>query len=1096
MTEHTIDFNVLDATLRKVLSENTAQAVFKHLGDLENKRSLIMSRWVWELMQNGRDVAKDTGLAVELAVEQEQLNFRHNGRPFNDEEIAHLIYHGSTKQTQSDSIGHFGSGFISTHLISKQVRVRGRMEDGNHFEFILDRNGNSPEALSDVMDKSWDEFKKSLTINSDNADGDYTTEFTYFLTSEPNELIDSGLLSLRICAPYVLAFNSNIASISIKQGQTIIFRKSEEQVLDSPISITTVTCTAEDNVNDLYVAVASKDSVSVAAQLRTFEGGFATDLDQSTPRIFLAFPLSGTESFCFPTIINSELFGPREDRDGIYLAIGENEVNEQNQQLFRQACGLLQELVVFASSQHWKDAHVLAMPGTFEKKEWFKEEWLKKTINEDLIQKLRHSNIVTSLGGGEVCPKDAWLPIENGASKLEDLWDLTASLREAQSKLPIRTVARDWSVILERWSTFCDKSSEDVTAESWTVEKLARHTSDAGTLSNLGQLLVQEADPIHFLNELHRIILAAGLVRLFDELNLLPNQNGDFKKRNDELFRESHIGSKLKEIAEKLGLDMKGKLLHTGIISNGLSELLRPKIESEVLSEVLEELNRQSAENSHSVDFCQANFELFSWAVERDAAYLEGFPVIMASSEDDEVTIKYLSNKALDQQERVLSPPECWPQLAQEYAHLFPRQYILSTTYYEYCPRLEIWEKLDQQGYLHLVPIYTTRESLNAFLPDSILPEIGKRETDHETKREVDVTTIAFLDKKDIGLIDTARKSKSKAIDLIRFLLLYVIEQDSTAFDELDAECECDQIHRYYRAGWLIPLRIRKWIPTGKGKSDYPSAESLSALLEDSGDVSELFGEKASALLIKALGISVADLIFRTVTSDEGDRVVLSQYAAEMFKATGKNKGRIKSLTEEISAHPEILDQIEERKRIRERVYTNQRVGGIVETLLAQALRESKILVERTGVGSDFTLEAEPDPDAHDTRLELNKSGISFLLEVKATTGFEARLTPKQAETAVKNVEHFIVCMVKLPSSDVSEDDVIRGARFVFNIGTQLQPLWDEYDFVRTAIKDAETQRNDIELVMTEFGTRFKIGDSIWRSGMRFGEAIKYFKNV
>jgi len=50
--------------------------------------------------------------------------------PFEPKEIVHLIFHGSTKFDTRDELARFGSGFLSTHLVSRVVRVRGRLTDG------------------------------------------------------------------------------------------------------------------------------------------------------------------------------------------------------------------------------------------------------------------------------------------------------------------------------------------------------------------------------------------------------------------------------------------------------------------------------------------------------------------------------------------------------------------------------------------------------------------------------------------------------------------------------------------------------------------------------------------------------------------------------------------------------------------------------------------------------------------------------------------------------------------------------------------------------------------------------------------------------
>ena len=78
----------------KVLAENTAQAVHKHLVTLVREESRFRSRWVWELLQNARDAAPISGVRVWIISEPNRLVFRHTGLPFKNEDVAHLIYHG------------------------------------------------------------------------------------------------------------------------------------------------------------------------------------------------------------------------------------------------------------------------------------------------------------------------------------------------------------------------------------------------------------------------------------------------------------------------------------------------------------------------------------------------------------------------------------------------------------------------------------------------------------------------------------------------------------------------------------------------------------------------------------------------------------------------------------------------------------------------------------------------------------------------------------------------------------------------------------------------------------------------------------------
>jgi len=140
---------------RRALIDNTAQDVFNVLKDLTNQSSLHASRWIWELLQNALDAAvQGRGLRVTVALTGDAFVFRHNGSPFTMDQVAHLIRHGSTKYQQESQVGRFGTGFLSTHIISKVPTVSGLLEDGKSFRFQLDRMGASPKALTESMNRS------------------------------------------------------------------------------------------------------------------------------------------------------------------------------------------------------------------------------------------------------------------------------------------------------------------------------------------------------------------------------------------------------------------------------------------------------------------------------------------------------------------------------------------------------------------------------------------------------------------------------------------------------------------------------------------------------------------------------------------------------------------------------------------------------------------------------------------------------------------------------------------------------------------------------------------------------------------------------
>jgi len=124
-------------------------------------------RWIWELIQNAKDSVNSTNL-VNIAVNFDEVNgiieFKHNGKLFTTENIVFLIEQVSSKDRQTDdvqakkTIGKFGTGFLTTHLLSEKVRVSGLLqddrEDARTFAVDLDRTGRNKQTIIDAIHAS------------------------------------------------------------------------------------------------------------------------------------------------------------------------------------------------------------------------------------------------------------------------------------------------------------------------------------------------------------------------------------------------------------------------------------------------------------------------------------------------------------------------------------------------------------------------------------------------------------------------------------------------------------------------------------------------------------------------------------------------------------------------------------------------------------------------------------------------------------------------------------------------------------------------------------------------------------------------------
>jgi hypothetical protein len=313
-----------DGIREQVLLDNTAQGILNSLKEIENKREIYEKRWIWELLQNALDAAPPDGrIEVDIVYNADKLVFRHTGRPFKKEEVAHLIFHGSTKTKKDEhdfTIGKFGTGFITTHLLSKKIKVRGIREDNKSFEFELNREGNTPDEIKDNIEKSWDQYKNSLTELFDKAD--FSTEFEYLLDHSSSNTVKVGIDELTKIAPFVLAFNEKLRSLKIVMGEYSI--KFE---LGDVINETTWICKKIiKEIGDAHklheLLIAKGDDIEIALSIKTQDKVYQIENLQDIPKIFFAFPLFGTQDLPLPVVVNSIKFEPTEKRDGIFFGQG------------------------------------------------------------------------------------------------------------------------------------------------------------------------------------------------------------------------------------------------------------------------------------------------------------------------------------------------------------------------------------------------------------------------------------------------------------------------------------------------------------------------------------------------------------------------------------------------------------------------------------------------------------------------------------------------------------------------------------------------------------------------------------------------------
>ena len=1072
----------------RVLTENTAQGILNHLRDLESNRARMQRRWIWELLQNARDAAADddTHLVVSVEHGDGELVFQHNGCGFTMDEVAHLIYHGSTKLEDEKTIGQYGSGFLTTHLLSPDIDVSGHLDDGRTFNFRLKREIVSAKTLSDSMDRAWNEFDASTKAVEDC----FTTRFRYPVAEESVGAVMEGIETLKQCAPFVVVFNRQFRRINIQSAEeTIAFEVIERVSLQEGLQTVTVGVSEQGFLTELKFLVAESARVSVAVPLATTNDSSVCLPIEDIPRLFLGFPLVGTEAFSFPAIINSFAFTPTEDRDGVYLGQSDDKANQTNQSVIKEACDLHLKLIEFVTESRWKGTHTLATFPPISEQTWLRRDWLDDQLGQ-LVARIRQAPAVISRDA-TLIPKDSIVPLASEAGGTGVLWGLLCAIKAFRQRLPEgnetdgwRDAVESWAVITDVDATSFDEGFDGSKLVSFLEEETKGDDTEFGTLERLESVLQDDVDSVEWLDRLFQFLKEDGLANVIRECDIVLDQAGYLDELSN-LHRDDAISEELKTIGDDvLDLGIRCRLRDTRLTSLS-NEIGKGELSNkDVVQEIVNELKELSNEGTLGDKFTQASPRLLAWLVTNEQwSHLASFPAFSTRPESESYEVLRIGRNGGEDVEVPLAPVRAWTEDLQEYADLFPWRHIMAEEFLAAMPEADVWKMLSEQGYVRTDVVVSSNSSLGDFLPDEPLAD-----GEHKTVDTVAVTDVLILTRDRVGIMARVRDSQTRAQLFWRFLTEWLIARDPGGLEIKTADCECGVSHRYYPAKWLVPVVRNSWVPQGNDTRDRATAQSLATLLRGSGWTPEALADNSTALkLLKAIRVTRLDLAIHFVVSDEESRSALDDAMTDIVVASGGDLSPFSEFLEDMKTDEDLPKHLAERRERRRMVLENQHLGEHVENLVKEVLEGEGFAVKRTGIGSDFEIEYDFIEEDEEIGIEVSRSDQSWLLEVKATRDQRVRMTARQARTAAKRGNEFLLCVVPVGSdkTNLEKDDIRANMRFVQDIGSRVEPLCADLDALNDLRDEATTQSDsDIQLEIESGTARIRVDNTVWHNGI------------
>lgn len=561
-------------------------------------------RWVWELLQNAKDVGfEDKSVSVEINFDKSNafVEFRHNGKPFSVDNITFLIEQVSTKErtvTEGEkpkTTGKFGTGFLTTHLLSEKVDLSGVVKEPElpfrKFSIQLDRSGREIQEITDSVNASisvLENLDSYPAFEAWNPDA-FNTVFRYNLDSKGIDVAEIGIADLHIALPFTLAFLPKIAFVSIP-SENLVYQLESIENLSDELRLVKIIKGSKGFQTPIEIVTLENGDVSISIEIER-KGGkiYIKELDKLMPRLFCDFPLIGTEDFYFPVITNSSLFNPNEPRNGIYLTDKTEQKVLDNKELVKKAVELYFLLLDFSAENDWQNMFYLAAVWQPNEKNWISKSWFESEVLNPIRKKLLTTKIIDTEGRGRLAFETEEVgnidfPYHSKKEVREKIWELCEGSN--YFILPQKDHIHDWYSIV--WDKKYALTLETIT--TWVASK-----KDLTELSK--SLSKTEEESIDWLNSFYGLLnfeekFISEIAN--DKFSIIPNQNGNFKKKS-ELSIDSDIEEELKNTLLILGQDWRDLLVHKQIHT---VEGIRYVVKSQ--DNAIDEINKILEENKNT----------------------------------------------------------------------------------------------------------------------------------------------------------------------------------------------------------------------------------------------------------------------------------------------------------------------------------------------------------------------------------------------------------------------------------------------------------------------------------------------------------------
>ena len=955
------------------------------------------ARAIWELCQNARDLAEDCHIRMELT--DKAFRFSHNGIPFDMDSLGSLIKQVSGQGKENDeTVGQYGTGFLTTHYYGMKFSLYGSYQIGDDMYidlagFEIDRVHNS---IDELINKITDQLRHTdeLLGRTYSSERQEWTTFVYDLPAHHKDGAAKGLEAAIVQMPYVMLFNDRITECQIDDNINnvhVTFKKSalpDRQGLK--VMRIDMVRNGKSQPMDIYYLESASGDERIALPLETPYKARRLD---GISKLFMHFPLLGTENFGFSFVFHSRNFKPEEKRDGLYLPDG-NENNEKDTNQNIALLDMMKEMVF-----DWLNEHISEIENTsvlaglcFNPDKYgnvCKAAFVKEMEKEWGTFYATLPMVPTEKGSMSVTDSELYLLDEEIVDCLEaegnEMYLHTVrNYAQLNDKyvLPIEAECIEWSKIVSGWGELDVNPFIDVSDIAENVQELSE--------------------------ELHDFLLFLKVCNhsdLFTSRALIPNREGVLRKAN-ELRNAETITPGLYKIARPLiesETDRFVDIAYNDIYEFG--EYGRTDLRDDI-KQAIDDLREEISSGD------MLNSSLGNDTVQSLIDYCSSFPTQGGNNVRNRLMPIICEYQGMEFHETFI------PKVSADETDIYENAFRFLVEYTMYglsCEEME-WVK----SHMGL---------LSAFLSEITSVGTYKKQVGQYSIFPNYYYTLCLAADLRKNVIDS-----DKCEDLLR---IYETELGEDLRDGL--------VHQDFEDYWdFEELRVEEICKDIEGQlaeDDYSSKTTIEIIEKIDSDEEgwgKLFknirDNKQNIFFKNAVSGTKKNDVYRLMKNDEDTLAALADLAEQS------------NLTEVLCKAQQLIEQEKLEKANFELMYS---IGKHIEDMIREKIADElgdKLQVRVQEEGSN--IEVDDIQNGQDIIISHNGQDV-YYIEVKAKRNFQspAYMSKSQIRMACRNMDKYALCCVDLSSAlcqDIDNptmEEILPHTRFKNNIGSLLAPL-------------------------------------------------------